>query len=239
MVLLREHSPIIQETNELGMTRYCNTCGAGIAGDIPFCSSCGESLGDAYTAAPDLAWTFDIPLINNILLIRDLVIAFGIGLAFVVVLLTVVSGAWSDPGGLIELGKLIAIIVGILVACFLITVLLLKNRVQAQFFISRDGVSYASANASHNNLPAAVVIEGPLAKSPGTMGSGMLASAEQSGFSSWDDVTRVTIHPRQYAIDLKSCTDIKPIRLYCKEENFKKAAELVRKYACHAEIMTR
>jgi hypothetical protein len=221
------------------MTRYCSTCGAGIEGDTPVCSSCGETTGKAHPATPDLAWTFDIPLINNILLIRDLVIAFGIGLAFIVVLLTVVSGAWSEPGGLFELGKLIALLVGILFACFLITVLLLKNRIQTHFFISRDGAGYASANASQNSLPAAVVVAGALAKSPRTMGAGMLASAEQSGLSSWDDVTRVTIHPRQYAIDLKSSTDIKPIRLYCTKENFKKAAELVKNYACHAEIRTR
>ena len=174
--------------------------------------------------------------LNNLLLIRDLVIAFGIGLVFVVVLVTAISGAWSEPGGLIEVGKLIAILVGILVACFLITTLLLRNRIQATFFISPDGVGYASTNSRQNNLPAAVVIGGALAKSPGAMGAGMLAYAEQSGLSSWDDVTRVTLHPRQYAIDLKSRADIKPIRLYCTAENFNKAADLVKKYAGHAEF---
>lgn len=221
------------------MTRFCSSCGAGIEGDTQVCTSCGERTGGVNPVAPDLEWTFDIPLLNNILLIRDLVLAFGIGLVFVVVLVTVVSGAWSEPGGLIEIGKLIAILVGVLVACFLITTLFLRNRIQATFFISPDGVGYASANANQKNIPAAVVIAGALAKSPGTMGAGMLADAEQSGLSSWDDVARVTIHPRQYAIDLKSRADIKPIRLYCTAENFKTAEGLVKKYASHAEIRTR
>lgn len=221
------------------MMRYCSTCGAGMDGDVTVCTSCGERTWGENLAAPDLEWTFDIPLLNNILLIRDLVLAFGTGLVFVVVLVTAASGAWSEPGGLIGIGQLIALLVGILVACFLITTLLLRNHIRATFFISPDGVGYTSANTRQKNLPAAVAIAGGLAKSPGAMGTGMLASAEQSGSSSWDDVTRVTIHPRQYAIDLASRADYKPIRLYCTAENFKQAADLVKKYAGHAEIRTR
>lgn len=223
----------------MDMTRYCKTCGAGIEGDTQSCRSCGEHTGNSNPVVSDLEWTFDIPLVNNILLIRDLVLAFGIGLTFVVVLVTVVSGAWSEPGGLIEIGKLIALLVGILVACFLIATFLLQNRIQATFSISQNGVGYASYNPGQKKIPVAVVIGGALAKSPGAMGSGILASAEQSGLFLWDDVTRVTIRPRQHAIDLKSRADIKPIRLYCTAENFKKAEELVKKYAGHADIITR
>lgn len=195
-------------------------------------SLCGDQ-GDLNPGTPGLVWTFDIPVLNNVLVIRDMALAFGIGLIVVAAIVLIASEAWLNPRDFMEFLKFIGIIIGILVALFILSAALLRNAIPTRFFLNSDGVGYEAATSRERNISILAIIIGAVTRSPGTMGAGMIAASHESDFCAWGNVKKVTVYQRQRAIDIRYSV-FKPIRLYCTEENYPVVLDFIKRNTPHA-----
>jgi len=217
---------------------YCTECGAALSGPGADCPSCAGKSGTGEDPQILLDWVYEIRIVNNLLMIRDMVLAFGIGLIGVALIVFIAGEAWESPELFRGFMTLIGILVGMVVVLFLIAAALLGNAIPTRFFLTSSGVGYEAATSREGNISKAAIIVGALARSPGTMGAGLIAASQESDFCTWDDVQKVTVYNRQRAIDIKYSI-FKPIRLYCTEENFTTALDLVKRYAVHATFRIR
>jgi hypothetical protein len=169
-----------------------------------------------------LTWDYNIPLVSNLLVLKDFLLVIVLSLAALQLVLLLV-GFFSGEGYVVLPPKLYAIVAAVLAGLFLVAAgVVLQNRFRATFSVGPHGISYVSGPRERriNRVVFA------LSMFVGRPGASLLALSEESGRFSWVDVHKVTVHRRQRVITLSNSW--RPlVRLYCPPETFGEILSLV------------
>jgi hypothetical protein len=188
-----------------------------------------EAVSEPGAGAGALTWDYDIPLVNNLFILRDLVIVLVLSLVIMQVLVLVV-GFLAGEGAVVLPLKLYAIVGGVLVVLFLIAAgVVLANRHRTRFTVDAKGVEY-EAGSRERKINRVVLFLSVLAGRPG---AALIATSQESGRFAWNEIHKVTVHPRPRVITLSNSW--RPVlRLYCPPECFGQTVTLVQGYAAAA-----
>lgn len=176
-----------------------------------------------------LTWEYDIPLVNNLFMLRDFLVVIVLSLVGMQVALLIV-GFFAAGGPVIIPFEIYLIVGGILVALFLIAAgVVLGNRHRTRFTVSPAGVAYEPGLRERQINRVALV----LSVLGGRPGASLLAVSRESGEFHWDEVGKVTVHQRQRVITLGDSWH-PLLRLYCPTEGFAEVVALVDAYTARA-----
>lgn len=144
-----------------------------------------------------IAWTADIPLITNPVILR--VFALVCAIAFVAV--TVIFWAVSPRGGWIDAVIIATIGVGaVLVLVVFVCVVLLGNRLTVRYLVSPQGYISTVADGQLAWTNAAAMTGGSVSGNATMTGSALLAQSSRSQIRSWSLVKGIKLDPRRYRI---------------------------------------
>jgi hypothetical protein len=162
------------------------------------------------SAPGTLTWEYDIPLVSNLFMVRDLLIVIGASLVVMQVLLVVV-GFLAGEGAVILPLKIYAIVGGALAVLFVIAAgVVFGNRHRTRFTVGPQGVAYESGSRERRIDRIVLVLSAPA----GRPRASLIAVSQESGRYSWSAVKKVTVHPRQRVITLSDSWH-PLLRLYC------------------------
>ncbi len=96
--------------------------------------------------------------------------------------------------------------------------------------ISKKGVSQVSLSST-GKINRAAIIGGILTKSPGAVGTGLLAEAGDNRFLSWKEMGIVKVNGKSgYMYFSKGRLGLFPVGFFCPKEQYKKTLGLITKY---------
>jgi hypothetical protein len=184
------------------------------------------------TARPEpgtLTWDYDIPLVNNLYMLKDLLIVIVASLVGMQVVLLIV-GFFAGGGAVILPLKIYAIVGGVLAVLFVIAAaVVFGNRHRTRFTVSSQGVAYESGSRERR-INRVVLVLSVLAGRPGPS---LIAVSRESGRFAWTAVEKVTVHPRRRVITLSDSWH-PLLRLYCPAETFGEIVTLVEAHVAAA-----
>lgn len=112
---------------------------------------------------------------------------------------------------------------------YVVMAIMFPNGFISRINISKDGVSQTSLSSS-KKISRAAIIGGILTKSPGAIGTGLLAQAGNDRVINWKEMRIVKINSRsRYMYFSKGRLGLFPIGFFCPEKLYKKTVELVTK----------
>lgn len=156
---------------------------------------------------------FQISVLKNVLM------AFGIPMLVVGVILAILIGFVN---GLV----IMSIVSGIFLIGIFFATLVYRNGFDFTFRLTSNGI-WSHMGKREENTADAAMVGGILTGSPGTLGAGLLAKAEQNVFIAWKDITKIKVVEKDCLIKIGASFGTKPIDLYCSPEHFKKALEIL------------
>jgi hypothetical protein len=178
--------------------------------------------------ADGLTWEYGLPVLTNVFLWYDLAKVFLITYLVIVALMAMIFLAAGDPGSVVTLAKIFALVcAGLLVASMPIAVLWYANRVHVRYELSPKGVQYRTLERKDRVANRALFVLGLLSGKPGTAGAGLLAASRETEFTRWRDVTRVREHRSLGVVTLMNGWRVVQ-RLYCRREDYQQVVSYVR-----------
>ncbi len=211
--------------------------GAGAPSEPPPPPSQGEILSS--TEGYELRWSTRIPLVRNTLLIRQLSMALGGGFLFVLILgIILVPEDWI----LVITGMgpvLLSLFVAIMGLSFIVMFALeraMKGGIDAEFIINEKGIEY-EAGESSKTLNRAGLLGAVLLRSPVVAGGSLISISRESQSIRWKDIKSVTTYKGQHSILIRGKELALPIGVFCTQDNFTTALDLIKKYAPGVKIV--
>ncbi len=166
-------------------------------------------------------WNHSIRMLFNPVLWGSFALCFGIP----AILLGIGFSFTGDlkvavlfPAALLAFFVVIWVIVGIVID--------LGGGFFSSFTITSKGIYFASGPAARKAADA-VTITGVLTGSALRTGAGLLAREEQDSFIAWEEIKKVSVRKEMRYISVRSGFGIKPIGMYCNQENFEPVLKLV------------
>ena len=160
---------------------YCSQVNSRTAAH---CTQCGQPL--------IMQWTYDIPLINNRFMIKDMVVVYGLSIVAMELLVAGMSFLLGEEIVWIPL-QAVGLVVVILVVLFLIAAgLLLRNRISMEFTLSPAGVAWDTSSRQKKINRVGLVLATLLGR-PGAAGASMLAVSQEAGGIRWREIKKVTV----------------------------------------------
>lgn len=173
----------------------------------------------------DISWDIQIPLLSSSPVMKQLAIAIGIGITFVIAfvfILELIDGTLTMES-LVSLLKLFSILIAILAGLALIAVLLLLgNRYAYTFTLSRNGISEATQPRQRRRntvINLLLMLFSIFAGRPGGAGTAILAQSRQTQFIRWEEIDRVIPDPRHKTVELKKGWSSLMV-VFCTAENY-------------------
>ncbi len=177
----------------------------------------------------ELRWRRKVPLINNLVLWRDLAVVL-VGSMIIFFLIIAVATGGEDLWALLQVaGLVLCIMLALLAIAVLVLWALTLGGPVAEFSINSKGIGYEAGKRS-KTINSGIVAAGILAGSLNTAGAGMIAKSQEALFISWNEVRSVKIHRRQRVLYVRPKMLVGPIALYCTPDNFSQAETMVREY---------
>lgn len=208
---------------------YCETCSTELK-EGESCPSCGKSTAESgIPEGEGLLWTTKAPLISSRPVITQLIIAFGGGFLFVMVLLIILdveAAVSATPYVLASAGFII--VLGLIIAAAM--QFFTKGGLTTDFAVTPEGIGYRAGKESktiNRATLAGTAIGGSLAGAGGSM----INISREMDFMRWDEVKSITVYPRERSLVFYRRALIFPFALYCTPENFGQVKALAKKYA--------
>jgi len=172
--------------------------------------------------AGTLTWDYNIPLVNNLFMLKDFLVVIVLSVVGMQAVLLVV-GFFAGEGAVILPLKVYAIVAGVIAVLFLIAAgVALRNRFRTRFTLTPRGVAYESG-PRERRINRITLVLSALAGRPG---ASLIALSQESGGFAWTAVDKVTVHRRQRVITLSDSWH-PLLRLYCPPESFGEIVALV------------
>lgn len=176
-----------------------------------------------------ITWEYDIPLINNLFMVRDFLLVLVLSLVIMQALVIVVGFLAGEELVVIPL-QIYGIVIAVLVVLFLVAAgIVFANRHRTRFTVSRKGVDYETG-ARERRINRVVLFLSFLVGRPG---AALLATSREAGHFDWADVHKVSVFPRKRVITLSDSWH-PLLRLYCPPESFDQTVAAVQGYAAAA-----
>lgn len=191
------------------------------------------SADDAKAGPPAaIVWEKKIPLLNNLFMLKDIALVFGIAGLVLLAFMLLISGGEDIPQILGVWALCMGIIVVLLVIACLVVLL---NRMNLEFRVDQKGI-LMSVGKRERKLNVLTTVVGVLAGSAQVAGAGLLARSREDFFVPWRDVRKVSVYRRKKVIVL-SIGMLTPLRVYCTDDNFAAVQQAVRKNVKNAVFM--
>lgn len=159
----------------------------------------------------------------------------GVGLLMILAIFgTIAVSSIINGGKFSDLTPDIYFALGFVGLIFLLTyaamAIMFPNGFISKIQITKEGVSQISLSST-KKVNLAAIIAGILTKSPGAIGTGLLAGAGDSRMMSWKDMGIVKVNSSsRYMYFSKGKIGLFPIGFFCPEKRYKQTIELVTKY---------
>jgi len=113
---------------------------------------------------------------------------------------------------------------------YVVMALMFPKGFVSKISISNSGISQVSLSST-KQVNRAAIIGGIIAKSPGAVGTGLLAEAGEDRMLHWQEIQVAKINTRnRYMYFSKGKFGLYPIGFFCPEKKFKVTEELLKKY---------
>jgi len=191
----------------------------------------GQPSSRSEQEAEELRWRYKIPLVTNLVVLREFAIPIGAGALAMAIIILLVSGGDFLAAALLSLGFFVLFFsLG-----FIILLILDLIGIKASFHIGKDGVGYV-AGSSLRKFNRLVLLLSLMGRSPTVVGASLIGIGRESEFISWDEVRSITVYDKYRVIYFRRKSYIRPIVLFCSRENFDDVVALVKKYAQGVKI---
>ena len=207
---------------------FCTECGSELPEEGGPCPSCHAppEAGTLDTDGEPLVWSARMPVVTSPVVVKQLVIALGAGFLFVAVLMVIMGAYEALPwiGGIFLFLLVLCLIVAAAIHFFT------KGGPMGEFAIGSEGVGYRAGKES-KALNRATLAGSVVGGSLSGAGGSLINISRETESMSWDEMRSVTVDRRDRSLVFYRHSLVYPIALYCTEETFEPAIELVRRYA--------
>ena len=179
-----------------------------------------------------LVWDSRVRLLRNPVFLAHMAIAFVGGAAFVGFLVAGASGRLATA----SVATLAVLCVFGPIVALVLFVVDLGGGAPMTFRLTSGGI-WCHQGHRADAAATATTVGGLLAGSPGTVGAGLLAKAEQDVFIAWDQVSRVTRWSRGTLILVGRHSGLKPIGLWGTAAMIEDALSVIR--TCRPDLSVR
>ncbi len=181
-----------------------------------------------------MSWEVAIPLVTDVFFLWDAFRVFAITALFMSGIFSLVELASPSPSFARFVFLVPAVVgMGLFLLTLLVALVFFLNRYWARFTLDAIGVRFESARWTRKlgrAVSAGNWIFGLLKAMPVNAGIALLHSGKE-WFYPWEDIRRVTFHPKLRVISLKNGWRT-VIRIYCPtEEHYRGAAKCVRRFS--------
>lgn len=210
---------------------FCPDCGTTLP---PGAESCPSCEGRVEPEPGSLVWSARMPVVTSPVVVKQLVIALGVGALFVALLMVAMGALFALPWIVgIFLGLVVlALVIGWAIQFFT------KGGPMGEFAITSEGVGYRAGKES-KALNRATLVGSAIGGSIAGTGGSLINISREMESMSWDEVRSVTVDRRDRSLLFYRRTLIFPIVLYATDENFEKAIARVRQFAPGATLKIR
>lgn len=184
----------------------------------------GEAVREGESIEQAIQWQVSVPVFRSAVILKQLGLAIGVPFGLLAAILVLASG--QSVYTLYALG----LIAALLLLTWLFIMVVYRGRYNAELVLDGRGVTCRTqAQQAQKNrvVNALAVVLGLASGKPAVAGAGMLASARQSVYLRWNEVTTVEYLPRQRTIVLRG-GPLEHIALFCTEENHEQIRAIVR-----------
>ena len=175
-----------------------------------------------------LSWEVQFPLLTNPHIVRAWVKAMAVTYVFCMLILGPVFIGTGEAENLPMLALVfLCVVLGLMLAGFLILLVVFGNRSRAKFTLSETGIFYESLDKRARILSRMAVLAGGLSGNPAVAGAGLLSMSNERINLPWEVVFEAIDDPKHHTIRLRNqYRDL--LHLYCSPESFGAARERVR-----------
>ena len=212
---------------------YCTQCGAQLASDARFCSSCGVAISaplvagssEASPSCPaesphSLSWRIEVPVLGNRFLRGSILKG-----AWISALITglIIGGIFALSGdlrnGAIAFVLAAAGTIGLFL-CGLVGYLIIVGFAQPiAYSLDGEGIRMENVSRAAKGVHWAALILGILGRNPSAAGAGLLAKSSEARYCSWEEVQKVEDFPSERTLRVRGDL-LTNIIVFCLPENY-------------------
>jgi hypothetical protein len=134
----------------------------------------------------------------------------------------------GEAKAIVPMLEMIAVIIaGLAVMCFLICLVVFRNKMHMRFRLDANAAEVDMADTRADKANKIAIVAGILTGKPGLAGAGLLAQSNQQQKAVWSAIARAHYHPSWRAITLSNGWRT-VVTLYCTPENYAAVADMVR-----------
>lgn len=180
----------------------------------------------------EIKWTIDIPLLNNKILIRQIMMVFFLTFVIVSMLMLVIFLAQGELG--VRLPKLLLIFflvcLGLFALSILVMLIVMGNKMTLRFTVDNKGVLYEMLDKRGKRLTALAILSGLFRGKPTEAGAGAISKSRETVFISYKNITKIEPQDKENVILLKNEWRTL-LAIYCKKENYNEVKEFINEVA--------
>jgi len=175
----------------------------------------------------EIKWEIDIPLLNNKILIRQMIMVFFITYIIISVLMSTIFLVQGEAESIPMLLLMFFLVcLGLFVLSILVMLLIFGNRMTLRFTVNDKGVFYEMVDKRGKKLTNLAIFSGVLSKKATTTGSGLIAKSREAVFINYKNVIKLDPKDKENVILLKNEWRTL-LAIYCKEENYNEVKEFL------------
>jgi len=190
----------------------------------------GKRGGNGAKASGKFSWDWKARhILTDRFVLADFAKIMGIaggGLTILVGSVVLFQGDWDAAWRVAVFALAMTCVVALL---FLLIMLIIGGKFRYCFEIDDKAVTFTMLSGFVKSGNRLAVILGALARSPGTVGAGLLAKSEEYNRLAFKDISRIRYYPNDNVVFLRARYNLKPIRLYCPPELYDEAADRIRR----------
>lgn len=175
-----------------------------------------------------ISWEIDIPLLNNKILIKQILMVFVITYIIISLLMSFIflfNGEFKTIPTLLLIFLLVC--VGLFVLSLIVMLLIFGNRMRLRFTVDKKGVLYEMIDTRGKKLTTLAIILGLFSKRPTSTGAGLIAKSQERVFIDFKNVVKIDERDKEKTILLKNEWRTL-LAIYCKEENYDNVKEFLK-----------
>lgn len=175
----------------------------------------------------EIKWEIDIPLLNNKILVRQMIMVFFITYIIISVLISTIFLVQGEAESIPMLLLMFFLVcLGLFVLSILVMLLIFGNRMTLRFTVNDKGVFYEMVDKRGKKLTNLAIFSGVLSKKATTTGSGLIAKSREAVFINYKNVIKLDPKDKENVILLKNEWRTL-LAIYCKEENYNEVKEFL------------
>lgn len=182
------------------------------------------------TSNPEsLIWETDLPLFSRRMLVRWTLAMLATALVMLVFLGTIfiAQGEWDSLASLLALTGVTTGSLWLL--GLIIMALMFRGKYQVRYTLSKTGILCETISPLAKQTNRGTILLGALARSPGTLGAGMLAKSQETQQLRWSGAFKAVTHPKEHLILLNNAWRTL-LWVQCNSDNYTKVAEAIEHY---------